>query len=137
MPRGPAPFMATEFVPPLDELTDEYPIRLTTGRKLESYNTGVQSRAYRSPKRLGGVLELAPEDGATYHLNEGDRVTVTSRRGSIEAPVRFVSNLRPGLAFMPLHFPDETDVNVLTNDFWDPKAGTAEFKATAIRIEKV
>ena len=73
----------------------------------------------------------------SYQLDEGDLVKITSRRGSIEAPVYFHRSLRPGLAFMTLHFPDETDVNLLTNDFWDPKAGTAEFKATAVRIEKV
>jgi formate dehydrogenase major subunit len=45
--------------------------------------------------------------------------------------------LRPGLAFMTMHFPDEIDVNVLTIDATDPKSGTAEFKATAVRVEKV
>ena len=137
MPRGPAPFVPTEFAPPLEELTDEFPMRLTTGRRLDSYNTGVQTGGYKSPKRQGGIIELAPEDGEGYQLVEGDVVKITSRRGSIEAPVHFHRSLRPGLAFMALHFPDETDVNLLTNDFWDPKAGTAEFKATAVRIEKV
>lgn len=137
MPRGPAPFMPTEYVPPLDELTDDYPMRLTTGRRLDSYNTGVQTGSYKSPKRIRGVIELDPQDGVSYGLDEGDRVTISSRRGSIEAPVRFAGNLRPGLAFMSLHFPDETNINMLTNEFWDPKAGTAEFKATAVRIERV
>ena len=45
--------------------------------------------------------------------------------------------LRPGLAFMTLHFPDEVDTNVLTIDATDPKSGTAEFKAAAIRVEKL
>ena len=63
-------------------------------------------------------------------------VRLTSRRGSIEAPAYFDTALRPGLAFMTLHFPDDTDVNLLTIDAWDPKSGTAEFKATAVRIEK-
>ena len=44
--------------------------------------------------------------------------------------------LRPGLAFMTLHFPDQVATNVLTLDTWDPKSGTAEFKATAIRVDK-
>ena len=44
--------------------------------------------------------------------------------------------LRPGLAFMTLHFPDQVETNILTLDTWDPKSGTAEFKATAIRVEK-
>ena len=50
--------------------------------------------------------------------------------------MRLDTNLRPGLAFMTFHFPDEVDVNLLTIDATDPKSGTAEFKATAIRVEK-
>ena len=38
---------------------------------------------------------------------------------------------------MTLHFPDEVDTNLLTIDATDPKSGTAEFKATAIRIDKL
>jgi predicted molibdopterin-dependent oxidoreductase YjgC len=44
--------------------------------------------------------------------------------------------LREGLAFMTLHFPEQVETNILTLDAWDPKSGTAEFKATAIRIDK-
>ena len=51
--------------------------------------------------------------------------------------MRIDPGLRPGLAFMTLHFPDDVDVNVLTIDATDPKSGTAEFKATAVRVEKV
>ena len=60
-----------------------------------------------------------------------------SRRGAVEAPVRYDAKLRPGLAFMNLHFPDEVATNMLTIDAKDPKSGTAEFKATAIRLEAV
>ena len=38
---------------------------------------------------------------------------------------------------MTLHFQDDVATNVLTIDATDPKSGTAEFKATAIRIEKL
>ncbi len=62
---------------------------------------------------------------------------VVSRRGAVEAPVRVDEALRPGLAFMTFHFQDEVPTNVLTIDATDPKSGTAEFKATAIRVEKV
>lgn len=37
---------------------------------------------------------------------------------------------------MSLHYPDDADVNALTIEAWDPKSGTAEFKATAVRVEK-
>lgn len=130
-----APFFPTPYAAPVDTLTDEYPMRLTTGRRLDSYNTGVQSGRYASPRRIHGVLDLSPEDGDSLGVQEGQKVKVTSRRGSVEAPVRFDRSLRPGLAFMAVHFPDDLDVNVLTIDAWDPKAGTAEFKATAVRVE--
>jgi len=130
-----APFHAVEYAAPVDRLTEEFPTRLTTGRRLDSYNMGVQSGRYAAPRRIAGVLDLSPEDGADLGVSEGDMVRVTSRRGSLEAPVRFDTSLRPGLAFMSVHFPDQTDVNQLTVDAWDPKSGTAEFKATAIRVE--
>jgi formate dehydrogenase major subunit len=55
----------------------------------------------------------------------------------VEAPVRVDRALRPGLTFMTFHFPGDVPTNMLTNDAPDPKAGTAEFKATAIRIEAI
>jgi predicted molibdopterin-dependent oxidoreductase YjgC len=134
--EGPrAPFHPVAHEPPLDELTEEFPIRLTTGRRLDSFNTGVQSGRYRSPLRRPETLDLSPEDASRIGLADGDLALVRSRRGSLTAPVRVDPGLRPGLAFMTLHFPDQADANVLTLDSWDPKSGTAEFKATAIRVE--
>jgi anaerobic selenocysteine-containing dehydrogenase len=127
----------TKWMPPIDELDDDFPIRLTTGRRLDSYNTGVQSGLYRSPLRRGETLDLCPQDAERLDLEPGEVVRITSRRGAIEAPVRIAPGLRPGLAFMTMHFPDDIDVNILTIDATDPKSGTAEFKATAIRVEKV
>ena len=117
--------------------THDFPIRLTTGRRLDSYNTGVQTAGYTSPLRRGESLDISPEDAATYALADGERVRVVSRRGQVEVPIRIDPSLRPGLTFMTLHFQDEVAVNLLTIDATDPKSGTAEFKATAIRIEKL
>jgi predicted molibdopterin-dependent oxidoreductase YjgC len=134
----PAPFQPVEHDPPVDKLDDDFPLRLTTGRRLESFNTGVQSGRFSSPLHAGGeAILLAPEDGERYGIADGSRVRIVSRRGSVEAPARYDATLRPGLAFMNLHFPDEVATNVLTIDATDPKSGTAEFKATAIRLEAV
>jgi formate dehydrogenase major subunit len=136
--RGPrAPFSPVEQVPPADALTDEYPLRLTTGRRLESFNTGVQTQAYASPLRQGETIDLSPADAHRFGVGEGERVRVSSRRGAVEAPVHIVPSLRPGLAFMTFHFPDQVETNFLTIDATDPKSGTAEFKAAAIRIDKI
>jgi predicted molibdopterin-dependent oxidoreductase YjgC len=136
--EGPAaPFSPVEFRPPFEALDADYPIRLTTGRRLESFNTGVQSNLYRSPLHRGEAICLSPEDAERLLLEAGEIARVASRRGEVEAPVRIDHSLRPGLAFMTLHFPDEVDTNVLTIDATDPKSGTAEFKAAAIRVEKI
>jgi formate dehydrogenase major subunit len=132
-----APFSLVHHDPPVDRLDEEFPIRLTTGRRLDSFNTGVQTAGYVSPLRRGEALELSPEDIATYGLGEGEVVRVRSRRGELEVQVRADPGLRPGLAFMTLHFQDEVATNLLTIDATDPRSGTAEFKATAIRIEKL
>ena len=136
--RGPAaPFTPVVAEGPLDSLNEEYPIRLTTGRRLDSFNTGVQSSHYQTPIRRPEALNLSPEDMARLGLQDGDLVRVASRRGSVRAPVQTDAGLRPGLAFMTLHFPEQVATNRLTLDAWDPLSGTAEFKATAIRVEPV
>jgi len=132
-----APFHAVEHRPPVDRLDAEFPIRLTTGRRLEDYNTGVQSGGYAYPRRRGETLDVSPEDARRLGLEEGESVRVVSRRGSVVAPVHVDDSLRPGLTFMTFHFPEQVPTNVLTIDAIDPKAGTAEFKASAIRIERL
>ena len=135
--RGnPAPFSAVEQDDPVDQLTAEYPIRLTTGRRLDSYNTGAQSGHYSTPIRRPETLNLSPEDAAELGFAEDEVARISSRRGSVTAPVHVDQTLRKGLAFMTLHFPEQVETNILTLDAWDPKSGTAEFKATAIRVEK-
>ena len=132
-----APFSPVVAEAPVDPLTPDFPIRLTTGRHLDSYNTGVQSGGFASPMARGAWIALCREDAMQLGLVDGDAVQVISRRGRIETTVRYDRSLRPGLAFMTLHFQDEAATNVLTIDDWDPKSGTAEFKATAIRVEKI
>ena len=136
--RGaPAPFTPVENDPPVDKLSEDFPLRLTTGRRLDSFNTGVQTGHYTTPLRRPETLNLSPEDAKRLCLAEGETAKVSSRRGSLRVPVHIDETLRPGLAFMTLHFPEQVKTNILTLDAWDPKSGTAEFKATAIRVEKV
>ncbi len=132
-----APFAVVEDDPPVEKLDDEFPLRLTTGRRLDSYNTGVQSGGYVSPLRRGETLDISPEDAKSYGLAEGEIIRVRSRRGAVEIPVHIDSALRAGLVFTTFHFNDDIATNVLTIDAIDPKSGTAEFKAAAVAIEKV
>ncbi len=133
--RGRAPFSVTVHAGPEEELTPEFPLRLTTGRALDSYNTGVQSGSLNSPIRYGDTIDLSPVDAGRLGIGEGDQVRVSSPRGSIEMPARIDGGLPEGLTFTTFHFPELVDVNLLTNDAWDERSGTSEFKAAAVRIE--
>jgi predicted molibdopterin-dependent oxidoreductase YjgC len=136
--RGrPASFSVVHHTGPVELPDDEYPLTLTTGRRLESYNTGVQTGGYVSPLHRGEALDILPEDADRLGVDEGDEVRVTSRRGSVVAPAHIDPGLRAGVVFMTLHFPDEVTTNMLTINATDPKSGTAEFKACAVRVEPV
>jgi formate dehydrogenase major subunit len=130
-----APFSVVEHTGPVEMPDEEYPFILSTGRRLDSYNTGVQTADYQSPLRRGETLDISPEDAASLGVSTGDPVRVTSRRGSLEVQAYVDEALRPGVVFMTLHFPDEVTTNVLTVNATDPKSGTAEFKACAVRVE--
>ncbi len=132
-----APFSPVEHRLPVDKLTEEFPFRLTTGRRLEEYNTGVQTGAYASPVRRGERIDISPEDAEDLQVAEGETVRVRSRRGEVVVPVHLDRSLRPGLTFMTFHFPDDVATNLLTIDAKDSKSGTAEFKAAAVAIERL
>jgi len=133
--RAPAPFSVVEHAGPKEALSNAFPYRLTTGRALDSYNTGVQSGGFDSPIRYGEALDINPADAADLGLTDGQRVKVSSPRGSVEMAVRIQPDIPVGLTFTTFHFPELVDTNVLTNDAWDRRSGTSEFKAAAIRIE--
>ncbi|MDB4874835.1 MAG: formate dehydrogenase [Gemmatimonadetes bacterium] len=132
-----APFSVVQHEGPVEQPSDEYPLTLTTGRRLESYNTGVQTGGYLSPLHRGESLDLSPEDAARLGIEQGDMVQVTSRRGTVQAPAHIDRGLRAGVVFMTLHFPDAIATNLLTINATDPRSGTAEFKACAVRVEPI
>jgi formate dehydrogenase major subunit len=134
---NPAPFIPVDWLPPVDALSEDFPLRMTTGRHLDGYNTGVQSGGFDSPIRIGATIDLSAGDAERLAIADGETVRIASRRGSIEAPARIDPGLRPGLVFMALHYPDDVDINTLTIEAWDKKSGTAEFKATAVRIDRL
>ena len=132
-----APFSIVRHEGPVEVPDDAYPLTLTTGRRLESFNTGVQTGGYLSPLHRGESLDISPEDADRLGVTEGDTVSVTSRRGSVEAPLHIDASLRAGVVFMTMHFPDAIATNLLTINATDPRSGTAEFKACAVRVDPV
>ena len=104
-----------------------------------STRTTPACRAAAWPRRCAGRRRSTSRrrTRAASASSRASVVQVSSRRGTVVAPVRVDPDLRPGLVFMTFHFPDQVDTNLLTIDATDPRSGTAEFKAAAIRIDKL
>lgn len=132
-----APFAVVDWTPPSEVPTPEYPFLLTTGRRLAFYNTGVQSSVYDHPHNIGEWMEIHRDDAARLGITDGERVTVISARGRVDVAAYYSDAVTRGVVFMSLHFPDEVPTNDLTIDATDPQSGTAEFKAAAVRVEKL
>src|SRR5436305_5704599 len=99
----PAPFSVVDDEPPVDELTEQFPIRLTTGRRLDSYNTGVQTGGYTSPPRRGEAPLISPQDGKRVGVAGGECARASPRPGPAEVAARFQPSPPPVPASVPLH----------------------------------
>jgi assimilatory nitrate reductase catalytic subunit len=119
------------------ELPDpEYPLYATTGRVLQHYQSGAQTR--RVPELLAAepepFVEVHPDTATRAGLREGTLARVESRRGAVTARVRCVSSLRLDTVFLPFHFPGDGAANALTNPALDPTSRMPEFKVCAVRL---
>jgi formate dehydrogenase (NADP+) alpha subunit len=132
-------FVPVGYTPPLEQPDEEYPFTLTTGRRYESYNTHTQTRHYATGvkiKQTEETLDIHPVDALRLHINDGDLVRVSSRRGTLTVKAKVTEQVVPGLVFMSFHW-SEVPTNVLTLNEYDPISGTAEFKACAVKVETI
>ena len=135
--RGLGQLHPAEYRPAAEETDSSYPIVLTTGRMLEHYHTGTMTRRSKALHGLvpGPFVEVNGIDAKKIRVRDGDRVTVTSRRGSITLPAKVGGRVDSGVLFIPFHF-WEAAANVLTNPATDPTARIPEFKVCAVRMER-
>ncbi len=135
--RGKGHFTPLEYKPPAEVPDDEYPLLLTTGRSLYHWHSGTMTR------RVGGLNDLLPEgqidispaDAEKLDIADGDRVQVTSRRGSVTTKARVTRVSDEGVVYMDFHFA-ESPANVLTSAAVDPVAKIPEYKVCAVNIKK-
>jgi len=137
-PGGLARFVALDHKGSGETPDQEYPLVLITGRIREHYNNGSMTG------RVPGIMELVPEeqlelsaeDAAALKINNGDMVTVSSRRGTISVKAKVTDRSQTGNVFLTFHFRNAL-TNVLTSEHRDPISGTPEYKSCAVRIEKM
>ncbi len=129
-------FKVIGYRDPAEVIDDDYPVWLTTGRRLQAYHTRTQTG------RSAGIdylldeesLEVHPADAEQWGIADGEFVRMSSRRGSIEIKVRLTDRSPPGTVFTSFSFAS-VPVNVLTGSGYDPVTETAELKVCPVRIE--
>ena len=122
--------------PPKEVPDEEYPLILTTARLEEHYNTGTMSR--RSPtlnrQYPENFVDVHPADAERYGIEDGEYVTIRSRRGEITVKAQVTEDIKEGVIWTTPHFA-AASANVLTNDVLDERAKIPEYKAAAAEIE--
>ena len=115
-----------------------YPFALTTGRQIEHWHTGTMTLKVPELRRSApaAYLEINPQDAERLKVKSKDKVRVTSRRGSIILEAKVMDVPRPGLVFVPMHYPEQM-INSLTNDAFDAMSKQPEYKICAVKLEKV
>jgi formate dehydrogenase major subunit len=137
-PNGRAKFVPAEWVAGQELPDAEYPLVLSTGRVLEHWHTGSMTRRAKvldaiEPEAFVGIH---PDDARELGVEAGDRVRVTSPRGSIALRARIADREHKGAVFIPFHY-REASANLLTTDAVDPDGKIPAFKFCAVRVERL
>lgn len=137
-PDGKARFLPTPYKGPAEDVDEEYPIILTTGRVVSQFLSGNQTRRigplvdhYPEPR-----LELHPRLAARLDIADGDWVTAESRRGNCTLRASVVTTIRPDTVFIPYHWSGRKSANQLTISAQDPISKIPEYKVCAVRVNK-
>ncbi|GLX05122.1 molybdopterin oxidoreductase [Microbispora sp. NBRC 16548] len=134
-PDGRARLVPVDHRPPAEDVDEEFPLYLTSGRVLAHYQSGAQTRRIHPLTQASPevFVELHPDLAERLGVAPGDRVRVRSRRGAAEGVARVNASIRPDTLFMPFHW---EGVNLLTNPALDPTSRMPEFKVCAAAIER-
>ncbi|MGL5859215.1 MAG: molybdopterin oxidoreductase family protein [Angustibacter sp.] len=137
-PDGRARFVAVDHRPPVDDVRADAPIHLVTGRVMEHYQSGAQTR--RVPELVdaapGSFVELHPDLAARLDVEEGDQLVVRSSRGTVTAPARVTTSVRADMVFVPFHWSGPGNPNSATNDALDPVSRMPELKVCAAAVSR-
>jgi formate dehydrogenase major subunit len=137
-PGGFGKLVAAKLTPPAETPDAEFPMILTTGRQLEHWHTGAMTRRTTVLDALepAAVASLSRGTIASLGIVPGDKVRVTTRRGTVELASRQDDAIPDGVVFIPFAYV-EAAANLLTNPALDPFGKIPEFKYCAARVERV
>jgi len=135
-PDGRARFVPVQHSGPAERPDGQFPLHATTGRVLQHYQSGAQTRRVDELRDAASeaFVEVHPETARLAGLVEGSLAAVTSRRGTVTARVRCVPSMRPDLVFLPFHFAGAQRANLVTNPVLDLVSRMPELKVCAVRL---
>jgi assimilatory nitrate reductase catalytic subunit len=138
-PDGRARFVAVDHRPPVEDIDAAYPVYLTTGRVLQHYQSGAQTRRVAALRAAvpEAFVEIHPDLAGQHDVADGDTLRVISRRGEAVGPARITDSIRADTVFMPFHWGGAGCANLVTGDALDPVSRMPEFKVCAVRLERV
>jgi formate dehydrogenase major subunit len=134
--NGRGVFMRHEYQDPAETISEEFPVWLTTGRRLASYHTRTQTGRSAGIDYLlhEEVLEVHPDDVAAWGLTDGGWCKLTSPRGSVDVKVHATNRSPKGTVFASFSFSD-VPINALTGSGYDPITDTAELKVCIVNVK--
>jgi len=136
--RGKGLLTAIEHIQSKELPDKEYPFVMSTGRILYHYHTGSMSRRSKSLNSYvkDAYFEMNSEDMKELRIKNGDKVKVSSRRGTITIAANESEKVKKGNIFVPFHFA-EAAANRLTIDELDPVSKIPEYKICAVKIDRI
>ena len=139
---GRAQFVADPYRAAKEQRDARFPLTLITGRLRDQWHgmsrTGTAAQLFGHVSEA--VLSLHPDELRRHRLQPGDLISLKSRRGAVILPVSSDDSVRPGQAFLPMHWGDrflKGGVNTLTLPAFDPLSKQPELKHSAVRLEPV
>lgn len=137
-PDGKARFNVADYRTPVDDVSEEYPLFLTTGRVVSQFLSGTQTRRigplvrqYAEPR-----LEMHPRLAEKYGIIDGEWATCETRRGALTLKAQVVSTIRPDTLFIPYHWAGPKSANTLTVAAQDPISKIPQYKVCGCRLRK-
>ena len=115
----------------------EYPLILTTSRVLQHYNAATMTRRTKNLNIVDeDILLVNPKDAKERELNNGDIARLYSGRGEVSLKVEVTDKVKEGIVFTTFHFPEHM-VNMVTGDGKDEETKCAEYKVSAVQVQKI
>ncbi len=136
--RGKGLFTGIQYKPSAEQIDEEYPLILTTGRMLYHYHSRSMTGRVEGLNKMApeSYIEISPETCDLLNIKNEEKVKVSSRRGTIEVKAKVTDIVEDGVVFIPFHYA-EGAANILTNTVLDNVCNIPELKVCAVRVEKI